>query len=260
MYEGVPLDARRARHAWLFVFDWYAAVERRVAESAGMELTWYGRTCVRLRGKDAVVVADPFRSVVGPTGRGITGDIVTFSHPDDVPTKPKPKDKISRDGVTLLPSSLEDAFVLDGPGEYEVKDVLITGVRIYRDDAKGTEVGKGTSFVIEIDGVHTIHLGDISHLLTEEKLGDIGTVDIACVPLGGTLSPTRAAALIAQLAPKIVVPMPLCENEADCDEVLRKFFHEMGAEPSTQPKLSVTVSSLPAETTTVLLESRGKQA
>jgi hypothetical protein len=34
----------------------------------------------------------------------------------------------------------------------------------------------------------------------------------------------------------------------------------MGAEPVTQPKLSVTSSSLPAETITVLLESRGKQA
>ncbi|MDF2735428.1 MAG: hypothetical protein K0S97_2051, partial [Chloroflexota bacterium] len=50
-----------------------------------MEMTWYGRTCVRLRGKDAVVVADPYQAVVGPTGRGITGDIVTFSHHDDTP-------------------------------------------------------------------------------------------------------------------------------------------------------------------------------
>ena len=65
---------------------------------------------------------------------------------------------------------------------------------------------------------------------------------------------------MAQLDPKIVVPMPLCEDEADCKEVLAKFFHEMGAEPVTQPKLSVTASSLPAETVTVLLESRGKQA
>ena len=38
---------------------------------------------------------------------------------------------------------------------------------------------------IELDGVHTIHLGDIGHLLSEEKLADIGSVDIACVPLGG---------------------------------------------------------------------------
>ena len=80
------------------------------------------------------------------------------------------------------------------------------------------------------------------------------------MPLGGVLNPTKAAALIAQLDPKIVVPMPLCEDDRDCAEVLAKFFHEMGAEPVTQPKLSVTASSLPAETVTVLLESRGKQA
>jgi hypothetical protein len=53
--------------------------------------------------------------------------------------------------------------------------------------------------------------------------------------------------------------MALCEDEAGCEEVLARFFHEMGAEPVTQPKLSVTASSLPSETTTVLLESRGKQ-
>ena len=230
-----------------------------MAESMAMELTWYGRTCIRLRGKDAVVVSDPYQSVVGPTGRGITGDIVTFSHPDDRPLKGKAKGRPSRDGKTLLPTSLEDAFVLDGPGEYEVKEVLVTGVRTYRDDARGADAGKGVSFVVEVDGLHTIHLGEIGHLLTEEKVGDIGSVDIACVPLGGALSPTKAAELIAQLDPRIVVPMPLCEDEADCAEAVSKFFHEMGAEQVTQPKLSVTTSSLPAETTTVLLESRGKQ-
>ena len=77
-----------------------------MSESRPMEVTWYGRTCVRLRGRDAVVVADPYQSVVGPTGRGITGDIVTFSHPDDAPVaRGKPKGKLSRDGTTLIPSS-----------------------------------------------------------------------------------------------------------------------------------------------------------
>ena len=134
-----------------------------------MEVTWYGRTCIRIRGKDAVVVADPYQSVVGPTGRGITGDIVTFSHPDDRPL-PKAKGRKSRDGSTFLPSSLDDAFVLDGPGEYEVKEVLITGVRTYRDDDKGATAGKGVAFVVEVDGVHTIHLGEIAHLLTEQGI------------------------------------------------------------------------------------------
>src|SRR4051812_6742455 len=200
-----------------------------------MELTWYGRTCVRLRGKDAVVVSDPFQSVVGPTGRGITGDIVTFSHPDDRPL-PRAKGKHSRDGKTLLPTSLESAFVLDGPGEYEVKEVLVTGVRTYRDDARGADGGKQTSFVVELDGLHTIHLGDIGHLLTEEKLGDIGTIDIACVPIGGKLNATGAAELMAQIDPRIVVAMPICDEEADCAEALARFFHEMGGEPLTQAK------------------------
>ncbi len=224
-----------------------------------MELTWYGRTCIRIRGKDAVVVTDPYQSVVGPTGRGISGDVVTFSHPDDHPLS-RAKGKHSRDGRTLLPSSLESAFVLDGPGEYEVKEVLVTGVRTYRDDERGAESGKQVAFAIELEGLHTVHLGEIGHLLSEEKLADIGTVDIVCVPLGGSLSPSQAAAVVAQLDPRIVVPMPVCDDDAACEEALRRFFHEMGAEPMAQPKLSVTSTSLPVETTTVLLEARGKPA
>jgi L-ascorbate metabolism protein UlaG (beta-lactamase superfamily) len=231
-----------------------------MSQSSPMELTWFGRTCVRMRGRDAVVVADPYAAIVGPTGRGITGDIVTFSHPDDAPPpRAKAKGKVARDGTTVLPTSLEQAFVLDGPGEYEVRDVLITGVRTYRDDAKGQDRGRQTAFVIEVDGVHTIHLGEIGHLLTEEKLGDIGSVDVACVPVGGSLAANRAAELIAQLDPRIVVPMPVCEDDATCEEALATFFHEMGgvAGPAVA-RLSVTPTSLPQEVTTVRLEARGR--
>ena len=223
-----------------------------------MELTWFGRTCVRMRGKDAVVVADPYQTVVGPTGRGITGDIVTFSHPDDAPL-PKAKGRASRDGSTLLPGSLEEAFCLDGPGEYEIKDVLITGVKTFRDEHRGLERGRNVSFIVELDGVHVIHLGDIGHLLTEDKLTDIGPVDVACIPVGGVLPPNKAAELIAQLDAKVVVPMPVCDD-ADVPEALAKFLHEMGVStpPAPQSKLSLMPSSLPAEVTTVLLELRGK--
>ena len=223
-----------------------------------MELTWYGRTCVRMRSKDAVVVADAYQSIVGPTGRGITGDIVTFSHPDDSPHS-RAKGRLSRDGSTLLPISLEDAFCLDGPGEYEIKDVLITGVRTFRDEIKGGERGRNIAFLVELDGVHVIHLGDIGHLLTEDKLTDIGPVDVACIPVGGSLPATKAAELVAQLDAKVVVPMPVCDDE-ESTEALAKFLHEMGIStpPALQSKLTLMPSSLPAEVTTVLLEQRGK--
>jgi hypothetical protein len=212
---------------------------------------------VRLRGREAVVVADAFQSIVGPTGRGITADIATYSHADDAPLS-KAKGKRTRDGATVLPGSLESTFVLDAPGEYEVRQVLLTGVRTYRDDAKGERRGRGTAFVVELDGLHTIHLGDVGHLLTEEELGDIGAVDVACVPVGGPLNPTKTAELIAQLNPKLVIAMPVCADEAACADVVAKFFHEIGGDPTPQPKLSVSISTLPQETTTVLLESRGK--
>jgi L-ascorbate metabolism protein UlaG (beta-lactamase superfamily) len=222
-----------------------------------MEITWYGQTCVRLRGRDAVVVADAYQSVVGPTGRGITADIATYSHADDAPLA-KAKGRRTHGGGTVLPSSLESSFAVDGPGEYEARHVLVTGVRTYRDDTKGATRGKGTAFVVELDGLHTVHLGDVGHLLTQEELGDIGSVDIACVPVGGNLNATRTAELIAQLDPRIVVAMPLCPDDADCAEAVAKFFHEMGGDPTAQAKLSVSISTLPQETTTVLLESRGK--
>ena len=222
-----------------------------------MEITWYGQTCVRLRGREAVVVADAFQSVVGPTGRGITADIATYSHADDAPLA-RAKGRRTRDGKTAVPSSLDSTFILDGPGEYEVRHVLLTGVRTFRDDTRGARRGRGTAFVVELDGLHTVHLGDVGHLLTEEELGDIGSVDIACVPVGGPLSATKTAELVAQLDPKLVIAMPVCVDEAECADALAKFFHEVGGDPTPQAKLSVSISTLPAETTTVLLESRGK--
>jgi L-ascorbate metabolism protein UlaG (beta-lactamase superfamily) len=80
---------------------------------------------------------------------------------------------------------------------------------------------------VELDGVHVIHLGDIGHLLTEDKLNDIGPVDVACVSVGGPMHANKAAELVAQLDAKVVVPMPVCDD-ADAAEALAKFLHEMG--------------------------------
>jgi len=115
------------------------------------------------------------------------------------------------------------------------------------------------NITVELDGVHIVHLGDIGHLLTEDKLTDIGPIDVACIPIGGVLQPNKAAELIAQLDAKVVVPMPVCDD-AEAGEALAKFLHEMGvsAAPAPQSKLALMPSSVPAELTMVLLEQRGK--
>ena len=80
-----------------------------------MEIIWYGEGCVRFRGREGTVVADAFRSVLGPTGRGVTADIATFSH-----LEPGAEPARSGDGEgppVVPPASLQNAFVVHGPGE-----------------------------------------------------------------------------------------------------------------------------------------------
>ncbi|CAN5541346.1 MBL fold metallo-hydrolase [soil metagenome] len=233
-----------------------------------MEITWFGERCLRLRGREGTIVADGYRTVVGPTGRGLTADIVTYSHPE-TPESPNMRAatdqrsgarKENGDGpATVRPTSLEPALLLDRPGEYEAHNVMITGVRTFRDESKGIDRGPNVSFVYELDGLHAIHLGDIAHLLTEEMLGEISSVDVVCVPIGGALSASRAAELVAQLDANLIVPMPVSREGDGAGEAMDRFLHEMGVQhPDPQPKLTVTISSIPQETTLVVLDSRSK--
>jgi hypothetical protein len=231
-----------------------------------MEITSYGETCLRLKGREGVVVTDAFARIVGPTGRGLTADIVTYSHRDGPPTlgleAPAAASRIDPAGREKpdmkVPTSLEPAFLLDSPGEYDVHEILVTGVRTFRDEHQGSDRGYNTCFVYELDNVHIVHLGDVGHLLTEEELGEIGTVEVVCVPVGGSLPAAKAAELVAQLDAKLIVPMPV-EGDGGGKAELDRFLHEMSVQGGEAvPKLSVTQSSLPAEITVVLLEPRGR--
>ena len=110
--------------------------------------------------------------------------------------------------------------------------------------------------------MHICHLGDLGHLLTEEQLAELGPIDVLLVPAGGnfTISPAEAAEVVAQISPKIVIPMHYATDGASEDLLgPERFVHEMGiGEPTRQPKAVVTPSSLPDESQVVLLEARGR--
>jgi L-ascorbate metabolism protein UlaG (beta-lactamase superfamily) len=222
-----------------------------------MELTWQARFCVRMRAREATVVTDPFPADVGPTGRGITADIVTYSHAESTtPAALRQMRKVVAPNgeEVLVPASLERAYVLDGPGEFEVKQVLMTGVRTSR----GASDGPNVAFVYELDGIHVCHLGDVGGALSQDELGELGTVELLMIPIGGQLTATAAAELVAQVDPKFVVPLAVAPD-GTAGPAIDRFVHEMGATNLVpQPKLSVTISSVPDETTVVLLEARGK--
>ena len=226
-----------------------------------MELTWQGRFCVRLRSRDATVVADPFPADVGPTGRGLSADIVTFSHEEPLPAgaiRQMHRANAPSGEQVLVPASLERAFVLNGPGEFEVRQVLMTGVRT-DGGADPAPDGRNVAFVYELDGIHVCHLGDIGGLLTQDQLGEIGSVELLCIPVGGALSATAAGELVAQVDPRLVVPLTVNADPAASAHALDRFLHEMGASNLVpQARLAVTISTVPNETTVVLLEPRGR--
>ena len=236
-----------------------------------MEITWYGQGCVRLRGRDGAVAVDPFPSVVGPTGRGLTADIVAFTHPDPHPLASRNERRAAAAGPARnpatgaadreypLPTSLEHSFRLTGPGEYEVHDILVTGIRTARDDSRGQDRGLNTTYVFQLEGIHVLHLGDLGHILTEEQLREIGSVDVVCVPVGGPLPPARSAEVVAQVDANLVVALPVGDSADTTEAALARFTHEMGAKSlEPQAKLTVTISTVPEELTVVLLELRNR--
>jgi L-ascorbate metabolism protein UlaG (beta-lactamase superfamily) len=227
-----------------------------------MEITWFGDTCIRAKGREGVIAADAYRTVVGPTGRGLTADICTYSHADtsEAPRTGSRSRKRSTDGAGLVrPTSLEPAFLVDSPGEYEVHEILITGVRTFRDEQKGAERGFNTAFVYELDGLHAVHLGDIGHLLNEDMLAEIGHVDVICVPIGGSLGGAKAAELISQLDANLIVPMPMGADDGTASPELERFLREMSVQdPTPVSKISVSISTVPQETTVVMLEPRSR--
>ena len=90
------------------------------------------------------------------------------------------------------------------------RDVHLRTVGVYHDTVQGMERGKNTIFILEVDGLKIVHLGDLGHLLTEEQIKQIGPVDVLMIPVGGvyTLNGTDAKKVVEQLKPRqYVIPM-----------------------------------------------------
>lgn len=209
-----------------------------------MDVTWLGQSCFRLRGKNAAVVTDPFPPQLGPRLK-LEGSLVTISH--------------GHDNHSHVQAVKTDR-VLEEPGEYEVAGVTVRGLPTFHDGSQGSEHGRNTVFVIELDDVRVCHLGDLGHALDDRALEVIGNVDVLLVPVGGgqTLDGARAAEVVRQVEPRYVVPMhfghPSLKTElAPVD----RFLKEMGvAEAEAQTRLQVQASAADTETKVVVLEPR----
>jgi L-ascorbate metabolism protein UlaG (beta-lactamase superfamily) len=197
------------------------------------EFRWFGHNCFRIRGKDAVVLTDPVGKGTGYSLAKQTADLVTVSSPGP-------------DHANLAAVKAE-FDTIDGPGEYEIHDVFVTGIRTYQDEDFGKVRGHNTSYMIELDGMVVGHLGDLGHPLSDEQVEAMSDVDVLLVPAGSKqLDPARAAEIVTQLEPKVVIPMQFATASGDRDLLgLELFCRNLGvSQPAAEEKLTVKSSDL----------------
>ncbi len=207
-----------------------------------MKIIWAGQSCFQIsvassKEEQANIVIDPFGDI-GLKMPNFESDILLISHEHEDHNNAK----------TLK----GNPFIINSPGEYEIKGVFIKGIKSFHDDSEGKERGQNTIYTIEVESMRLCHLGDLgqSHL-TDGQLEEVGTIDILMIPVGGvyTIDSEKASKIIGQIEPKIVIPMhyelPKLKFKL---ESVNNFLKEMGKNSiEPQDKLTVKASSLPKE-------------
>lgn len=157
-----------------------------------MIITWHGQTCFKIVSQ---------KSKEGPT----TTLIDLFDK--EIGIKPPKNDA----DILMLTSSGEEpeessAFVVNSPGEYDIKGIAISGI------SSGGKNGptKNIIYTFISEDIKVCHLGKLSQAeLSTEQLEEIGETDILMIPIGGgdSLETKVALKIVEQIEPKIVIPM-----------------------------------------------------
>jgi len=207
------------------------------------KIYWAGQSCFQIsvstsKDHSADIVIDPFDETTGLKLPHLSADILLITHDHD--------DHNNIKGIKGTP------FVIQGPGEYEVKEVFVQGIPAFHDDKAGKEKGQNTIYMIDAEEIRFCHLGDLGQkLLTDEQLEKIDRVDVLMIPVGGdyTIDSSAAQKIISQIEPKIVIPMHygLPGLKMKLDEV-SKFLKTMGKNSVVaQEKFVVKLTTLPKE-------------
>lgn len=214
-----------------------------------MNIFWHGQSCFQIlasrnRGEQISIVIDPFPEDIGLKLPKMEADIllVTHEHPDHNNIK----------AVSGNP------FLIEGPGEYDVKDVILEGIPSFHDSSQGRERGANVIYTIKTEDLKICHLGDFGQKeLTEEQVEKIGEIDVLMIPVGGiyTISAKESFKIMGQLKPKITIPMhyaiPKLKVKLDS---LDKFLKTFGIKSLTpEKKLSIKKKDLSPEEAKIIV-------
>lgn len=210
-----------------------------------MEIIWFGHACFQIQDDTATVVTDPFDESLGLAVPALQADVVTVSH-----------DTARHNAISIVEGTPK---VIRDPGEYEIKNVFITGHAIYpkKNVANNAIQTRNTVFIFDIDGVKICHLGDMTHVPIQSHMEALDSIDVLLIPVGGgkSLKAGQASEIISIIEPAIVIPMHYQLPGITISlEPLQKFLKEMGLPgQDPQPRFKITADGLPKKTEIVIL-------
>lgn len=219
-----------------------------------MTIQWFGQSFFKIttknqKGEEIVVVIDPFNKDIGlkmPSKFG--ADIILISH-----------DHSDHNNVEAVKGTNLSAepFIIAGPGEYEIKGVMVYGIPSFHDNEAGAKRGANTIYLLESEGLWLAHLGDLGQKnLNDVQLEQLRGADILFIPIGGTftLDARDASQIVSQIEPRLIIPMhykiPGLKFNLDSAD---KFIKEMGLKPEEAEKLKVNKKDLPEEETRLVV-------
>ncbi len=161
------------------------------------DIEYKGGNGVVITSKKTQVVIDPQLSVVG---------LKNLSVKDAVEVATEARFALADETAKLQ---------VEGPGEYEVGDFSIRGIRATRHLDTVDDEPISTMYRIEIGDVRVAVLGNITPKLSEDQLEGIGVVDVLIIPVGGggyTLDAVDAATITRQIDPRVVIPVHYADS------------------------------------------------
>jgi L-ascorbate metabolism protein UlaG (beta-lactamase superfamily) len=195
------------------------------------------------------------RIVTDPLGPGwypnpnVVGDVVTVG-----------KEQFNHNAVHIVRGN---PLILRGLKNYganwntvsmSFKDTFIYNVPIHQ-NAEFIQGIHGSAFVFDLGPLCIAHLGDLSQKLNEQQIKAFGKVDVALTPIGGrrTMDPHLAREVLAQLKPKIAIPM----HHRDSAYLVRQFTAGMKTQFLKGDTLAVSKDGLPASLEIRVLQHHG---
>ena len=186
-----------------------------------MEITYIGHSCFKIKGKTINLVIDPYDpSVTGYKLPKLSCDVLLTTHDHS--------DHNYIQGVT------DYRLLVDGPGEYEIGGCFIYGRYVYHDNKEGEERGKVTMYLMTVDDLNILHVGDLGAELSQEDIQRLPEIDVLMIPVGNkyTINAKTATKVISSVEPSYVLPMHYKTDDLKIEGLtgLKEFLDEMGVE------------------------------